>query len=185
MSTITYHYTYIIVNKNTQMKYIGVRSCNCLPENDFDYMGSSNILIEALQKTPEAFTKKIIDTFPTREIANTNEQWLHETYDVARNPEFYNQMNVPLRFCMFGKTGKDSHWYGKKHSEETKKKMSLAQSGEKHSQYGRPVSEKTKKKISNVLKGRTPKRIVCPYCNKTGGDNVMKRWHFDNCREIV
>ncbi len=48
MSTITYHYTYIILNKNTQMKYIGVRSCSCLPENDDEYMGSSKILGETM-----------------------------------------------------------------------------------------------------------------------------------------
>ena len=123
MSTITYHYTYIIINKNTQMKYIGVRSCSCLPENDSDYMSSSKILIEELQKNPEAFTKTIIDTFPTREIANANEQWLHETYDVARNPEFYNRMNVPLGFNMCGRT----------HSDKTKKQMSESAKGKTRS----------------------------------------------------
>ena len=239
MSTITYHYTYIIVNKNTQMKYIGVRSCSCLPENDSDYMGSSKILIEELQKNPEAFTKTIIDTFPTREIANANEQWLHETYDVARNSEFYNQMNAPSKFCMSGRT----------HSEETRKKISLSNSGEncstatrakmsaagkrktfssehrakisaaqkgktpsvetrkklsenhvgmkgkKHSeeskkkmskiQKGRIHSPETKKKIGESKKGKLRERITCPYCNKTGGNNNMKRWHFENCREIT
>ena len=94
----TFHYTYLIVNKNSQMKYIGVRSCSCLPENDDEYMGSSKILGETLQETPEVFTKTIIDTFPTREIANSNEQWLHETYDVARNPLFYNLCIAPLGF---------------------------------------------------------------------------------------
>ena len=255
------------------MKYIGVRSCNCLPENDFDYMSSSKILIEVMQKTPEVFTKTIIDTFPTREIANANEQWLHETYDVARNPEFYNLCIAPMGFCvagrkvseesrkkmsvarrgkiissetrtklsyanmgekngMYGKThsketrkklsdavkGEKHPMYGKthsketrkklsvaikksitperrkkmseiqkgkKHSEETKKKMSESKSGEKHPMYGKPVSEKHRKNISNALKGKTRKKITCPYCNKTGGDNNMKRWHFDNCREIA
>ena len=91
----TFHYTYIIINTTNQMKYIGVRSCNCLPENDSDYMGSSKILGEAMQETPESFTKTIIDTFPTREIASIDEQRLHEMYDVARNSMFYNQMNAP------------------------------------------------------------------------------------------
>ena len=167
MSTITYHYTYIIVNKNTQMKYIGVRSCSCLPENDSDYMGSSKILGETLQKTPEAFTKIIIDTFPTREIANANEQWLHETYDVARNPEFYNLCIAPKKFNMCGRI----------QTVETRKKIRKGNKGKK-------LSEEHKKKISNTLKDKTPKRITCPYCNKTGGDNVMKRWHFNNCKEI-
>ena len=277
MSTITYHYTYIIVNKNTQMKYIGVRSCSCLPENDSDYMGSSKILIEELQKNPEAFTKTIIDTFPTREIANANEQWLHETYDVARNPKFYNLCIAPKKFNMCGRThseevrkkiskgnkdkklsektkkkisnsmlGEKHHYYGKSLSEEHRKKLSdskkgkkkppfteehkrnisESKSGEKHPNYGKNRSDATKRKISNSQKGennpffgkkhsseskkkmsetqkgrkhleetkkkigesnkgKLHKRITCPYCNKTGGNNNMKRWHFDNCREIV
>ena len=102
----TFHYTYLITNTNNQMKYIGVRSCNCLPENDDEYMGSSKILNEAMEVEPEAFTKTIINTFPTREIASIDEQRLHEMYDVARNSMFYNQMNAPLGFCTAGKTRK-------------------------------------------------------------------------------
>ena len=136
------------------MKYIGVRSCSCLPENDDEYMGSSKILGETLQETPEVFTKTIIDTFPTREIANTNEQWLHETYDVARNSEFYNLCIAPVGFCMAGKTGKDSHWYGKHHSLETKKKMSDSMLGEKHHYYGKSLSEEHRKKLSDSKKGK-------------------------------
>lgn len=37
--------------------------------------------------------------------------------------------------------------------------------------------------------GRTPwnygisqEKITCPHCNKTGGNSIMKRWHFDNCK---
>ena len=198
----TFHYTYLIVNKNSQMKYIGVRSCSCLPENDDEYMGSSKILGEAMQETPEVFTKTIIDTFSTRKIANTNEQWLHETYDVAQNSEFYNQMNAPSEFCMFGKTGKDSPLFGKGRSEETKRKISESQRGKnnpffgkKHSpeskkkmskiQKGRFHSPETKKKIGESNKGKSHERITCPNCNKTGGNSNMKRWHFDNCREIA
>ena len=156
----TFHYTYIITNKNTQMKYIGVRSCSCLPENDSEYMGSSKILGEAMQETPEVFTKTIIDTFPTREIANTNEQWLHETYDVARNSEFYNLMNAPSEFCMFGKTHTPeirkklslSH-KGNTHTEESKKKISLSKIGKNNPMYGKPVSTEHRAKISAALRG--------------------------------
>ena len=221
------------------MKYIGVRSCSCLPENDDGYMGSSKLLDEAMNETPEYFTKTIIDTFPTREIANINEQWLHETYDVARNSMFYNLCIAPKKFNMCGRT----------HSEETRKKISLSNSGEncstatrakmsaagkrktfssehrakisaaqkgktpsaktrkklsenhvgmkgkKHSeeskkkmskiQKGRIHSPETKKKIGESNKGKIYERITCPNCNKTGGNNNMKRWHFSNCREIA
>jgi len=151
------------------MKYIGVRSCNCLPENDDEYMGSSKILGEAMQKTPEVFTKTIIDTFSTREIANTNEQWLHETYDVARNSEFYNRCISPKKFYTVGRThskearkkqsivkmGSNNPNYGKSLSEDHKKKLSESKKGEKHYLYGKHHSEETRKKISLANKGRT------------------------------
>ena len=214
-SIYTSHYTYIIKNTTNNMQYIGVRSCNCLPENDDGYMGSSNTLDEAMNKTPETFTKIIIDTFPTREIANANEQWLHETYDVARNPEFYNLCIAPMGFCMAGRThsdetrkkmsdsmlGEKHHYYGKKHSletlekmsktkkgkkrsTETRKKISAALSGENNNMYGKSLSPETRKKISAAKKGIPQPKITCPHCSKTGGSSTMKRWHFDNCKEI-
>ena len=142
------------------MKYIGVRSCSCLPENDNEYMGSSKILIEELQKNPKAFTKTIIDIFPTREIANANEQWLHETYDVARNPMFYNQIIAPSKFCMSGRT--HSEEARKKlskshkritHTEESKRKISLSKMGKNNPMYDKPVSTEHRDKISAALKG--------------------------------
>ena len=32
-------------------------------------------------------------------------------------------------------------------------------------------------------KGKSIPKVKCPYCDKEGGDNsMMRRWHFDNCR---
>ena len=162
MSNIIYtsHYTYIIVNKNSQMKYIGVRSCSCLPENDDGYMGSSKSLDEAMNNTPEAFTKIIIETFSTRENANADEQRLHEMYDVARNPKFYNLMNAPMGFDNTGKHHTPeirkklslSH-KGNTHTEESKKKISLSKIGKNNPMYGKPVSTEHRSKISAALKG--------------------------------
>ena len=221
-----YHYTYIIINTTNQMKYIGVRSCNCLPENDSDYMGSSKILGEAMQETPESFTKTIIDTFPTREIASIDEQRLHEMYDVARNSMFYNQMNAPLGFDNTGKhhseetrkkisdahRGEKNHNYGKHHSAEHKKKLSVSQMGKtispetrakmSEAAMGKIISPETRKKLSvagmdrthspetrqkigESNKGKIYERITCPHCSKIGGNNIMKRWHFANCKEIA
>jgi|APSaa5957512576_1039674.scaffolds.fasta_scaffold39312_2 hypothetical protein len=47
------------------------------------------------------------------------------------------------------------------------------------------LSDETKKRISASKKGKPIKKhdiIKCPYCNKTGGQGSMKRWHFDNCK---
>ena len=49
--------------------------------------------------------------------------------------------------------GKDSPNYGKKASEETKKKLSISKSGEKHPMFGKKVSEKTKQLMSESRKG--------------------------------
>ena len=53
----------------------------------------------------------------------------------------------------------------------------------------RSHSDETKRKIAEAvkgnpskLKGRTRKQLVCPHCNKVGGDNGMLQWHFDKCK---
>jgi len=70
---------------------------------------------------------------------------------------------------------------------------------------GRPCSQESAKKISDAQKGKskTPEhleklrkaaktrkrtkrgkmiQLICPFCSKKGGNNSMKRYHFDNCK---
>lgn len=92
------------------------------------------------------------------------------------------------------------------HSEETKQKISEAQKGERSQMWGKPKSEESNRKRSEALKGRILSEAhkasigaalkgrtshnkgkkqplaTCPHCNKTGGANAMKRYHFDNCK---
>jgi len=51
---------------------------------------------------------------------------------------------------------------------------------------GRPSG---KKGTPSPLKGSISKRkdwiaptVTCPHCDKSGGNTVMNRWHFDNCK---
>lgn len=37
--------------------------------------------------------------------------------------------------------------------------------------------------ISKSTKGKSKPTIECPICGVTGGNNVMKRWHFNNCKK--
>ena len=84
------------------------------------------------------------------------------------------------------------------HTEETKAKISAANMGENHPMYGKthtdeskakisaagkgkPKSEEHKAKISAAQKGKPKAKATCPHCGLTGGGNVMKRWHFENC----
>lgn len=50
-------------------------------------------------------------------------------------------------------------------------------------------SPETRFKISESLKGNIPynkgipaKIVKCPHCEKEGGASIMKRWHFENCK---
>jgi len=62
---------------------------------------------------------------------------------------------------------------------------------------GRTQPKESNIKRSETLKGRKPiwligkqawnhgiprLKVTCPYCNKSGGQGVMTRWHFDNCK---
>lgn len=81
-----------------------------------------------------------------------------------------------------------------KTSKETREKMRIAHTGKVH-------SEETKKKMAEAAKGRTKSletiskirearkkqiiktiQITCPHCRKTGGNRIMPRYHFDNCK---
>src|ERR1700739_1318225 len=96
------------------------------------------------------------------------------------------QETIKLRYLVHPSTGR-------KHSEESKTKMSL-------SMKGLTKSEDHRHKISKSLKGkaRSPESIlksalsmtgvpqrttICPHCKVNGGIPAMKRWHFDNCKQ--
>lgn len=88
----------------------------------------------------------------------------------------------------YGKRGKDSYWYGRKHteeslqkmrdaqkghyiSEETKQKISKSLSGENHPFFGKKRSEETRKKQSEALKGKYTGENHWMY-GKRGKDSV-------------
>ena len=66
---------------------------------------------------------------------------------------------------------------GRVHSEETKRKMS-------ESAAGRKPTEETIAKIREARKKQVIEtvQITCPHCGKTGGNRIMPRYHFDNCK---
>jgi hypothetical protein len=130
--------------------YIGKRECWCLPEKDVKYFGSFS------DKTFKPTEKIILQIFASRKEAMQAEIDLHNFYNVNINPHFANKAKATstgFYICMEGQDnpmtgmkGEKSPFYGRKLSEETRKKMSKVKKNKKH-------SEETKEKIGESKKG--------------------------------
>ena len=144
-----YYYTYYSYEEWGR-GYIGSRKCKCLPEEDINYFGSFK------DKTFKP-TQKIIlkDDYDTREEAYVDEINLQEYYKVVENPHFTNRayQNTTKFYYIRSVCGENSPFYGRKHTEETKRKMSEAQKGRK-------ISKEHRKKIKNSLIGKVrPEKV--------------------------
>lgn len=134
------HYTYFLTAKepfNGMKYYIGVRSCKVNPEED-KYLSSSKVI----KRNKIAVDKHILATWDTRQEAVSHEILLHDCFDVAVNPEFFNQATQTA--VGFDTSGKPSSFKGKQHTLETIGKMRESKLNQ---------SDETKQKISNTLKG--------------------------------
>jgi hypothetical protein len=129
---VKHHYVYHSYEEWGR-EYIGIRSCDCLPEEDTNYFGSFK------DKTFKPTGKTILFVRGTRKEVAEIEIKLHDFFDVAVNPKFANKAKAVS-------TGFDTT--GVPHTEETKKKQSLAKIGEKHPLFGVPRTEEWKKAMS-------------------------------------
>jgi hypothetical protein len=117
--------------------YIGKRECKCLPEEDIKYFGSFS------DKTFKPTEKIVLEVFYTRKEAMQSEIYLHNFYEVDKNPHFANKAKATSeRFCFSP--------FGIKRSEETKKKVSESKKGIS------TATEETKIKLRNKRKGKKP-----------------------------
>jgi len=78
--------------------------------------------------------------------------------------------------------GSNNPNYGKEFSEEHRKK--IREGGIGNTNAAVPCSNEKKNKISKKLKGIKQIVVECPHCKLTGGNPIMRRYHFDNCKQI-
>lgn len=109
------HYTYILKDPNSDMKYIGVRSCACPIAKD-PYKGSSCIMTTEEKRT---CIKSVLGVFKTRSEAMAHEIELHATFNVSENTDYWNMAKATV--SGFIRTGP--------HSQETKDAISAKMKG--------------------------------------------------------
>jgi hypothetical protein len=63
--------------------------------------------------------------------------------------------------------------------ESRKEQLRKTMVGEGNHMWGKTHSENARKVISEANK----QKLVCPHCETEGGIAIMKRWHFDNCKQ--
>lgn len=84
------------------------------------------------------------------------------------------------------RTGKDNPFYNKKHTTAALNAMSAKKKGKTWEEiYGVEGARLKREATSNTMTGKIrgpKKKVECPHCQKIGGDAIMKRWHFDNCK---
>lgn len=130
------YYIYLIVNKVNFKTYVGQRKSD-KKWNEDSYMGSGKLLKLAQKKYGiENFEKFLIQYCSTKEEVNEAEKFWIKEYR-SRGKAQYN----------ISDGGEGGNFKGRKHSEETKRRMSEARKG-KH------LSEEWKKRISESHKGK-------------------------------
>lgn len=177
-----YGYVYITENLVNGKKYIGQHRYKGVGI-DKSYLGSGLLLKNAISKYgKDNFKVDIIEYCYSFQELNDRERFWIAHYNAVSSDMFYN--------ILYGGYGTGSFNYGKRLSEETKRKISkskighkdsdevrmkkrIARLGEKNPMYGKRwhLSEDTKKKIGDKCRGRNNgrygkaskgrKRIVC------------------------
>lgn len=173
-----YGFVYIWFDKKRKMFYIG---CHWGNVND-RYICSSDRMGHAYKRRPTDFKRKILETDISDKslLLEREYYWLQQIKDHELSKKYYNASKHHFGHWMTtqDKSGKNHPMYGKKHTEEAKKKISesakgrkpwnkdktdvyseetLKKMGEKHlgNNYrtGKNHSEETKQKISEAHLG--------------------------------
>ena len=196
---------YKTTNKLDGKYYIG---CHCTENENDAYLGSGKHLISAIKKYGrENFVKEILYIFDNKQdMFNKEKELVNE--EVVNSPLSYN-----LKIGgSGGNPGIVGAFKGKSHSLETKEKIKNAALQQEttnqkrqrlsHNNWAKRNPLRHKEHVSNINKG-VPKSqehrqklresnlgirhklISCPHCGKEGGERAIKRWHFDNCKNIT
>lgn len=146
-----YGIIYLTTNKINGKKYIGM----CKNTHSRLYLGSGKLFKQALKKYgKENFERTVLQECETfEELSRAEEYWIKQ-YGAVESQDFYN-----LTSGGFGGNSDYMKEYWTLFTKDERKKLRNWQRrsmiGENNPMYGKKHSEETKKKISNKLKGKS------------------------------
>ena len=178
---------YITKNLITGKKYIGKDSYN-----NPEYLGSGSLLLEDIKKYGRENFKKDILEYCTKDNLGEREEYWIQILDATKSKDFYNirsqtsgwynkDLNPEKYKYVIDKISKARK--GKKHTQETKDKISNNQSRKdklSKANKNKPKPEGFGDKISLIKKG---KPLSKDHCNKISQNKVGKKQslqHIEN-----
>lgn len=187
-----YYKIYLITNLKNKKQYVGITKFS-IEKRFLQHTKRGFLLTESIHKYgKDSFSVELIEEVDTAENAYELERYYIEKYN-AKVPNGYNltdggdgifgwTMSEDMKKEL-SKRVKKLHnekkvgMYGKKHSDETKRKMSLSAKGNKNS-LGKIKSEETKQKLrekntGKVLSDDTKKKISQNHHDVSGENNPM------------
>lgn len=142
------HKIYVIKNKINNKFYIGYTSRN-LSKRFKEHLNHKTMIVSRSMRKYGAENFEIYLLYETPDYDNA--MYMEKYYIKFYKPE-YNISDGGKGGVSGMLIGNKNPMYGKNHSEETKKKMSLSRIGKNNGMYGKNHSEETKKLISKRKK---------------------------------
>jgi ribosomal protein L32 len=190
MKMIKPTYLYIKHHAITGMNYFGKTTRNNIDK----YLGSGKYWINHINKhgKQHVITMWVSEPFVDESRLVEFAKLISEEFNIVNSDKWANLRE---------ENGIDGAPIGYSHSEESRKIMS-----ESHKGISNKISDEAKKRMSEAqkkriitkehrdkiglsisqnTKGKLKPKTICPVCGVTGGNNVMKRWHFNNCKNNV
>lgn len=152
MSELNRPYVYVIKEVSTGKKYIGCRTARNASPNDLGntYFTSSRYIKFKWKNDTASFVVDEIIICSNKEDAYSLEESMQREVSAHRNPDYLNRNINGKHFNVAG----SKHNVGFRHSDESKRKMSIAHSG-------KVLSCDHKRKLSEARKGRCFSKEHC------------------------